>query len=328
MSILTHDEIQQHLQEVYDDQVRIYDASRILGSCVVGLANYNLAENMDEVRTVTVYVPTWEELCMVHPIYKEKDNNIIIDIRYYFNAIKNNSEHGLELLFSNNYVINPSYKTILSSTLIRNNEQIAHYNIHQRIETAYQDAKLAAEQKDYLTVARLWIAAQLYLDGAKLEDCFRPTKDFHKQYLLGIKHGIIEIDTDQLLDEIYMMLDRAKDTPDLAAEAQLKDGILSIMGHALHQAVDSTAFVDSLTQSECEAIHYAKESMVDGVGRWNISKLVRDTPVSRPVYNNVLRKLETSHVAKISNAGSHGMQVELYDPTIIPKVEARLAKKR
>ena len=86
MDILTHDEIQQHLQEVYDEQVRIYDASRILGSCVVGLANYNLAENMDEVRTVTVYVPTWEELCMVYPIYKEKDNNVIIDIRYYFNV--------------------------------------------------------------------------------------------------------------------------------------------------------------------------------------------------------------------------------------------------
>ena len=77
MSILTHDEIQRHLQEIYDEQIRIYDASRILGSCVVGLANYNLAENMDEVRTVTVYVPTWEELCMVYPIYKEKDNNII-----------------------------------------------------------------------------------------------------------------------------------------------------------------------------------------------------------------------------------------------------------
>jgi len=328
MGVLTHDEIQKHLQEVYDEQVRIYDASRILGSCVVDLANYNLAETMDEVRTITVYVPTWEELCMTRPIHYEKDNNVIIDIRYYFDSMKNNNERGLELLFSSNYVINPSYKTILSSTLIRNNEQIAHYNVHKRIEVAYRDAKFAAEKKDYLNVARLWIAAQLYLDGAKLEDCFRPTKDFHKQYLLGIKHGMMEINTDQLLDEIAAMLDRASDKSDIAAEAQLKDGILSIMGHALHQAVDSTAFVESLTQSECEAIHYAKESMIDGVGRWNISKLVRDTPVSRPVYNNVLRKLETSHVAKISNAGSHGMQVELYDPTIIPKVEARLAKKR
>lgn len=327
MPILTYDDVQAHLQEVYNTWTKIYDSSRILGSCVVGLANYNLAESLDEVRTVTVYVPTWEELCMCYPIHFEENNNVIIDIRYYFNSMENNEECGLELLFSSNYVINPSYKTILSSTLIRNNEQIAHYNPHKRIEVAYRDAKFAVEHNDQLNVARLWIAAQLYLDGASLKDCFRPVKDFHKQYLMGIKHGMMQIDMPQLLDEIYAMLDRVSDKPDLAAEAQLKDGILSIMGHALHQAVDSQAFVNSLTQSECEAIHYAKESMVDGVGRWNISKLVRDTPVSRPVYNNVLRKLETSHVAKISNAGSHGMQVELYDPTIIPKVEARLAKK-
>lgn len=328
MSLLTYDEIQELLQEQYDKNCEKYGASHILGSCVTGLANYNLAETAAEVRTVTVYLPTFEELCMTRPIKQELDNHMIIDIRFYYSAMQADVEKGLELLFSSNYVLNPIYAELLKNTLIKNNDQIAHYNPHKRLANAYQCAVAAKLAGNDLEVARLWLAATLYKEGQDLYTCFRPDKDFYKQYLLGVKHGVMDIDADNLCAEIQDMANKTGNVTDIAAEAQLKDGILTIMGRALHQTVDSTAFINSLTFVECQAIHYAKEYMENGTGYWNVSKLSRTTPISRAVYSNVIRKFEVSKVAKATPSGAHGIKIELYDPTIIEQVEDKLNKKK
>lgn len=328
MNLLSYDEIQSLLQEQYDKNCEIYGTSHILGVCVTGLANYNLAETASEVRTVTVYLPTFEELCMTRPIHQEENNHVIIDIRYYYSAMQQDVEKGLELLFSSNYVMNPIYMELLKSTLLKNAEQIAHYNPHRRLANAYQCAVAAKDAGNNLEVARLWLAATLYKEGQPLTECFRPSKDFYKQYIYGIKHGIVNVDAENLCNEILDMVNKTGNVTDIAAEAQLKDGILTIMGRALHQTVDSTAFVNSLTDVECEAVHYAKEYMKNGMGYWNVSKLSRTTPISRAVYSNVIRKLEISKVAKSTPSGAHGIKIELYDPTIIEQVEDRLNKKK
>lgn len=76
----------------------------------------------------------------------------------------------------------------------------------------------------------------------------------------------------------------------------------------------------TLTKTERAAARgiYAE---IGGEGDISISKLIRATGISRPVFNSLLNTLATSHCAEIAAHGVKGMHIKFIDPILIQHLD-------
>ena len=109
---------------------------------IQGSQNYGLdiytEEYKSDIDTKMLVIPSLEDI-----VYNKKpisttyilpnnEHTDIKDIRLYFDNFKKQNINFVEILFSNYYIINPKYQDLWDG-LIKNRENIAHYNYNQTL---------------------------------------------------------------------------------------------------------------------------------------------------------------------------------------------------
>lgn len=109
---------------------------------IQGSQNYGLdiytEEYKSDIDTKILVIPSLEDI-----VYNKKpisttyilpnnEHTDIKDIRLYFDNFKKQNINFVEILFSNYYIINPKYQDLWDE-LIKNRENIAHYNYNQTL---------------------------------------------------------------------------------------------------------------------------------------------------------------------------------------------------
>ena len=109
---------------------------------IQGSQNYELdiytEEYKSDIDTKMLVIPSLEDI-----VYNKKpisttyilpnnEHTDIKDIRLYFDNFKKQNINFVEILFSNYYIVNPKYQDLWDE-LIKNRENIAHYNYNQTL---------------------------------------------------------------------------------------------------------------------------------------------------------------------------------------------------
>ena len=109
---------------------------------IQGSQNYGLdiytEEYKSDIDTKMLVIPSLEDivynkkLISTTYILPNNEHTDIKDIRLYFDNFKKQNINFVEILFSNYYIINPKYQDLWDE-LIKNRENIAHYNYNQTL---------------------------------------------------------------------------------------------------------------------------------------------------------------------------------------------------
>lgn len=300
------------LQEEYNKQVKTYGESRILGTFLIGIANYGYAELEEEVKFVTIYLPNFEELCLGDLSHNKvfDNHNMMYDLRKGYNAAAD-YEQILEVLFSNHYIITPKYKELFTTLLYNNREKIAHINEKNRYVKCYSYAKKAFKKGDLFEGVRLSIAVKLYAEGKPAEECYHIKDVIYQNYLWSCKRKQITVETDKILEEMEYYIEDTPEGINTSTDALLKNAILEIIGAALHESISLDNFITCLTSTELKAWENLKSNMIDRTATISISKIIKETNISRPVWKNLLLKLEQNKIATVDNQGVKGTKITL-----------------
>lgn len=143
MNKITNEEINEFLSKQFSFLESMYDEKQCLGLFTYGKANYGFAENIDDVKTVLCYIPTFEELCcqtetvgIKYIKYNENKKIRVCDARLLYNLALKQEQIILEAVFSDYKVLNSRYKKIFDKYISMNKEAIFHCNQKLRIENA------------------------------------------------------------------------------------------------------------------------------------------------------------------------------------------------
>ena len=90
--MLSDEYILQKVNEVYNSYVEKYGENNILGTFIIGNANYGFAETDEDLVYVTIYLPSFEELCIGDNFLDiDLGETRIIDFRSLYSKIIKNS---------------------------------------------------------------------------------------------------------------------------------------------------------------------------------------------------------------------------------------------
>lgn len=307
------------VKDTLQKQIQEYQTEHILGTWLVGDARYHYCQEEDEPILITIYFPSFTECCLKQPFWEEKEENkILIDIRYYYDAIKKFHNFGLEMLYSHYYEINPLFSLDYQKTVYQHRDIIGLYCPKKRLEKAYQKAIAAAAEKKDFEVLRIYTAAKLYHQGRSLDECFTPTDISIRDLFSSVQSGFTKINSEAYLTEIKKWIDETPSDTDFKAGEVLQKDILHLIKTSFdYQKASESTIKIKLTENEENALT-AIQKTIDGLeGVIKISQLSKETNISRPVFNNLLQKLKENNLAEVTNNGSKGTTVKLFKENII-----------
>ena len=134
--------IAQGLMRHIEEYEKCYPNLEMFVLVLQGSQNYGLdiytEEYKSDIDTKMLVIPSLEDI-----VYNKKpisttyilpnnEHTDIKDIRLYFDNFKKQNINFIEILFSNYYVINPKYQDLWDE-LVKNRENIAHYNYNQTL---------------------------------------------------------------------------------------------------------------------------------------------------------------------------------------------------
>ena len=102
----------------------------------------------------------------------------------------------------------------------------------------------------------------------------------------------------------------AAEREDITDPTSVKKGVIAFMGERLRERVSYDNFYEKLTATEKKALTEIKNKTENGIAQISISKIVEETGISRPVYKNLLNKLEKNNISKITSQGVKGTLIE------------------
>lgn len=309
MNKISNEEILRVLNNKNQQYKNEYSEDRIFGTFVIGLANYGYAENADEIKTITIYLPSFDELCTARP----QATSELIDIRFFYqpdNIIKYNY---LEILFSDYKIINPRYKEIFEEYFEQHKDLIAYYSIQDRIAAVMTRVETAYEEGDMFETYRLYLAATAYLKKENIYNCYHLNVDTVTDALLwSAKNNTWKIPP-EMVDSMLISLAKLYKPSDKSYDAAktLREGIVKIVSISLENSVSQESFLLLLTEKEKKAWESLKSMFTDGTVVISISKIIEQTGISRPVWNSLLVKLENNKIATVKNNGVKGTTITL-----------------
>lgn len=312
MNKISNDVINQKLKEDNLQLRHKYGENRIFGTFVVGLANYGYAETTDEIKTITVYLPSFEELCISKPRAKED----VVDIRMFYRPENIMKYNYLELLFSDYCIINPKYSNIYAEHFLKNRNIIAKFSIKDKIDSLYERAVAAMEKdKNIFELYRLYIAVQIYVSGGDVNNCYHFKANEITEIMLWDAKNNPERFSQEMIDKMLYTLkhlyEQASDDKSYNAQKVLKNGIIKMISASLESSVSIDSFLSSLTEKEMEAWKSLENLFKEGTTIISISKISAETNISRPIWKNLLQKLESNKIATIQNLGVKGTKITM-----------------
>ena len=326
MKTISQDKIKQLLKNDYKYLNTIYPNDRIFGVFTYGLVNYGFAKNESDIKVKMYYLPTFEEMCTSLELKDEElfynGHTINIkDIRLILDNILNQEETAMECFFSKNYIVTPKFKKVFEENILAKREEIFHCNPRLRVQDYMERAFLSLElykktlNPEYLFDAcRRRLATDLYLSGAKVEECLTLKKDYHINYLWSIKNGIAMPNIEEVEQDLQRMTniaDGAEVHPE--QEELVKSCIVEIMKIALTKTINKDEFLSILTDTEKTALKVIMQYLTDGEGAVSITQLTNENNMSRPVFKSVLQKMKDAEIAEINNMGVKGTHINIID---------------
>jgi hypothetical protein len=332
--------VQERVKAHYDYLSTIYDKDRILGIFAVGSMNYGTwREGVSDVDTVAIIVPAFEELCRdARGISTQKDYEqehiTIKDIRCFCNNLLKSSIETAQILFTEYKIINPMYEDLFNKYFIEPREEIASYDMTRMLRSVKGLSQSYMTQLDcpkkFYNLKRIHYFLQRYPyhfiqpNIITFSSCIRPQGETEKLWN-QMKYGEIELTVEQqnkIVEEVNAeieVVDNLKYCVVQEVADKLQEGVTEIIALSCKQspyfkenkAISKEDFFSSLTLMEIKA-YEAVSASIGTEGYVTVSKLVSQTSISRPVFNNLFNKMKQAEVAKIENAGVKGTYIKLY----------------
>lgn len=336
MSLVNSQEVKQLLTDQYNFLIKKYGNKRVLGIFTYGLYNYNLAEDISEVKTVACLFPTFEQLCCLESpletfyLTDDKERAIrCVDIRLAYQSIINQESIVLEAVFSKEKILNPRFEKDYNYYLDANKETIFHSNQQLRVKQAIMKGKQSlsiyektGDRKLLLHASGVRIAVRQYLNGVSCANCVDLKQDYYRNYLLQIKHGEKTPDSDEIEEDFTSLLEDSFYSTKKNENNYniLKEGLVNIIKVALTDMAQEVNFEELLTTTEQKALKIVIEHLENGhQGNISISQLVANSSISRPVFKNLIQKMKDNSVAEIENQGVKGTYIKIIDGHLLSK---------
>ena len=338
MKELNKDKIMQHLQSHYDHIKQFYNEDNILGIFLYGSQNYGFATDESDVDAKAIIVPDFQDLVLRYHNLESKDYEVegehidVKDIRVIVQNFKKQNINFIELLFTEYCIINPKYEALFQKYFIDNRELIAHYDekkavmsiTHQAIHTIEQGKE---DKKKLHNGARLYQFLKRYLKGKPYQTCITLSDNEEmREWLWDIKFDEETLTPDGRRRECEYIIQRLNQTiaeweletsePNSELDELMNQGVLEIVQCGLQKTqtyMTKDEFIQNLTHAEEAALTSIMET-IENEGNVTISKLVKDYVISRPVYNNLLLKLQKYDIATVVNMGAKGTYISFTNP--------------
>ena len=333
MNKIKDEEIFNILQKQYDNLTQKINEKQIFGIFVYGKANYGFAESIQDIKTVFVYLPTFDEMCTIEPDFNIKTNYEIydenikkVDIRGLYNFASKQDGIMMESLFSEYHIINPRYYKIFKKYFLINKEIIFHCDPAEKVKQIVQsghdalvDYVLTKNKEKLFQACFLRISCRLYLDGVSCENCINLKKDYHTSYLWQVLKGDIKPNINEIYNDYDAFLEEVKDYKvNSNCKEIIMQGVKEIMTIALTDIAQTEDFRKKLTDLEQQALSVILDNLADQCeGTISISQLVNMSNVSRPVFKSVIDKMKTNLIAEIENKGVKGTYIKIIDGNIL-----------
>jgi hypothetical protein len=111
------------------------------------------------------------------------------------------------------------------------------------------------------------------------------------------------------------MFDIDKDAVELLNRATVELIKASFEEPESGRRISKEEFFSHLTNLE-EQAYYSIVKQIGREGNVIISHLVKNTSISRPVYNNLIEKIKLYNIAEVANMGVKGIYINLTHPTL------------
>jgi ribosomal protein S25 len=336
-------QLNEHMQEVIN---RGYDEERILGIFLYGSQNYGFATEKSDVDSRVIIFPTFEEFCLQKDwvsktIELENGEHIDIkDIRLFRENLLKQNINFMENLFTEYCIINPRYEELFNTWFINNRERFADMNkargmssiAHQLKHTVNQDK---TDYKKLYNGERLCYFLSKWAAGAPYGECLRPEGDIAK-LMMDIKTGQVDWDEEKKIQKADEYIWQAVLYINLAPMFDIDEEAVKLLDRAPVELIKANfeepesgrhiskeEFFSHLTNLE-EQAYNAIIKEIGAFGTVVVSKLVKDTAISRPVYNNLIEKLKLYKIAEITSMGVKGMNIKIIHPLL--KIETEASK--
>lgn len=335
MNKIKDEEITKVLQDQFKHLTEIFDERQIFGIFTYGKVNYGFAETADDIKTMIIYIPSFEEMCIKPALLAEKyllynDREIKkIDARLLYELALKQDKVVMEALFSDYRIINKRYEKVFKKHIFINKEAIFHCDQKTRIDSAVNQGIAALDAyeqtkntEELFEAARLRIACKLYIDGAACENCINLKKDYHVSYLWQILKGDLIPDLTEIREDLLEYQEDVKNYKvNNACKELIKKGAVEIIKVAITDMAQQGDFLESLTATEEQALDVILENLEDGYeGNVSISQLTTLSGISRPVFKNVLQKMKDNLIAEVDNRGVKGTYVKIIDGIILNRI--------
>lgn len=329
MNKILDKEINEYLQKKWNEIIEGcgIPLHHILGIFAIGKVCYGFGQDLEDIKLVCCYIPTFEELCLntYKYSYGEQYKKVrMTDFRFLYNLLLQQDCMVMECIFSDYNIINEEYQNTFNKYVSANKETLFRYNYELRVSKAIEKAKAAAhryfygEEKDVndlYEACRIRIACELLLSGSSIENCINLKKDYHINYLQQILNNKIVPTLSELELSFDELLEKSKDYCSNEETKELMEEILfNLYTIGLTKKRD---FKKLLTENEQNAFDIIKEKLIEGEGYVSISQLTENNSISRPVFKNVLQKMKDSKVAEIVNKGVKGTYIKIIDSSIL-----------
>lgn len=306
------------VEKAYNDSILKYGEQRIIGAYVYGNAHYGFAKDLKDIKIIILYIPTLEELCFNSMVSKKIDNNIFLwDIRALF-SFKIDCLFILETLFTPYAKENPLYHNKIKELKDRR-EDIANIwigtkekEIKELIFFYLEAYELNSNNmEDIYNACRLQIMLELIKQKNSYEDCFQIKQDYYTYYLWQVKEGKCIPNIQNIKDELDNL--HIVYSIDIELEKDVKSfvqrAILLLIQLSFKDRINNEEFIKTLTKTEKIAFNYILTKLTNGEGIISISQAINEINISRPVFKNLLNKMEK--IATINNLGVKGTYIKM-----------------
>ena len=198
---IRHAMIMKRVQEHYDEALQYFPEEQIVGVFLQGSQNYELDYEGSDVDTKLIVVPSFKDICLnkkpvsTTHVRANDEHTDWKDIRLYMETFRKQNLNFLEILFTDFYIINPTYKEEWDR-LVAAREFIARMNEFRAVKSMKGIAleKFHAMEHRYPTKAdiidkygydgkqvshliRVYDYLRRYIAGESYEDCLQPSPD-------------------------------------------------------------------------------------------------------------------------------------------------------
>ena len=162
--------VKQRLRAHFNAAVEYFGEDRVFGVFLYGSQNYGLATAASDVDTKCILLPTFEDMCRQEQwtsveLHVDEEHCECKDIRKMVQMWQKMNMNFLEILFTDNYYINPKYlrhNGVMEywHQILSYNDNMAYYDVNKAFMSVIGQAKGTARAneitaKKVMTVARL-----------------------------------------------------------------------------------------------------------------------------------------------------------------------------